>query len=118
MVDCILYHNPRWGKSREAVSLLNENNINYDLVEYLKNPLSVKEAMSLSNKLGLAPMEFVRKSEKDFKENNLGKIITDNKKMAKSISKFPKIMERPIFVKGQQAIIGRPPENILKLINK
>ena len=100
------------------MSLLNENNINYDLVEYLKNPLSVKEVMSLSNKLGLAPMEFVRKSEKDFKENNLGKIITDNKKMAKSISKFPKIMERPIFVKGQHAIIGRPPENILKLINK
>ena len=118
MVDCILYHNPRWGKSREAVSLLNENNINYDLVEYLKNPLSVTEVMSLSNKLGLAPSEFVRKSEKDFKENNLGEIITDNKKMAKSISKFPKIMERPIFVKGQQAIIGRPPENILKLINK
>ena len=118
MVDCILYHNPRWGKSREAVSLLNENNINYDLVEYLKNPLSVTEVMSLSNKLGLAPCEFVRKSEKDFKENNLGEIITDNKKMAKSISKFPKIMERPIFVKGQQAIVGRPPENILKLINK
>ena len=100
------------------MSLLNENNINYDLVEYLKNPLSVTEVMSLSNKLGLAPGEFVRKSEKDFKENNLGEIITDNKKMATSISKFPKIMERPIFVKGQQAIIGRPPENILKLINK
>ena len=48
------------------MSLLNENNINYDLVEYLKNPLSVTEVMSLSNKLGLAPSEFVRKSEKDF----------------------------------------------------
>ena len=74
--------------------------------------------MSLSNKLGLAPGEFVRKSEKDFIENNLGEIINDNKKMATSISKFPIIMERPIFVKGRQAIIGRPPENILKLINK
>ena len=118
MVECLLYHNPRWGKSREAVSLLNENNINYYLIEYLKNPLSVTEVMSLSNKLGLAPGEFVRKSEKDFIENNLGEIINDNKKMATSISKFPIIMERPIFVKGRQAIIGRPPENILKLINK
>ena len=98
--------------------LLSENNIKYTLVEYLKNPLSVTEVMSLSNKLGLNPGEFVRKSEKDFKENNIGKIITDNKKMAISISKFPKIMERPILVKGQQAVIGRPPENILKLFNK
>ena len=65
MSDYILYHNPRWGKSREAVSLLNENNINYVLVEYLKNPLSVTEVMSLSSKLGLAPGEFVRKSEKE-----------------------------------------------------
>ena len=98
--------------------LLSENNIKYTLVEYLKNPLSVTEVMSLSNKLGLNPGEFVRKSEKDFKENNIGKIITDNKKMAISISKFPKIMERPILVKGQQPVIGRPPENILKLFNK
>ena len=118
MVECILYHNPSWGKSREAVSLLNENNINYDLVEYLKNPLSVTEVMSLSNKLGLAPSEFVRKSEKDFKENNLGEIIKDNKKMATSISKFPKIMERPILVKGNKAVLGRPLENILKLVKE
>ena len=98
------------------MSLLNENNINYDLVEYLKNPLSVREIMSLSNKLGLNPGEFVRKSEKDFKDNNLVKIITDNDKMAISMSKFPKIMERPILVKGNKAVIGRPPENILKLV--
>ena len=118
MVDCILYHNPRWGKSREAVSLLNENNINYDLVEYLKNPLSVREVMSLSKKLGLDPGEFVRKSENDFKENHLDKIITDNDKMAISMSKFPKIMERPILVKGNKAVIGRPLENILKLVKE
>ena len=118
MVDCILYHNPRWGKSREAVSLLNENNINYDLVEYLKNPLSATEIMSLSNKLGLNPGEFVRKSEKDFKDNNLNKIITNNDKMAIFMSKFPKIMERPILVKGNKAVIGRPLENILKLVKE
>ena len=118
MVDCILYHNPRWGKSREAVSLLNEYNINYIIIEYLKNPLSVKEVLSLSNRLGLDPGEFVRKSENDFKENNLDKIITDKNKMAIFISKFPKIMERPILVKGDKAVLGRPPENILKLVRE
>ncbi len=118
MVDCILYHNPRWGKSREAVSLLNENNINYIIIEYLKNPLSVKEVLSLSNRLGLDPGEFVRKSENDFKENNLDKIITDKNKMAIFISKFPKIMERPILVKGDKAVLARPPEKILKLVIK
>ena len=113
-----LYHNPRWGKSREAVLLLGEYKINYTLVEYLKNPLDVDDVLLLSKKLGLAPGEFVRKNEKDFKENNLDTIIHDHNKIAISISKFPKIMERPILVKGEKAVIGRPPKNILKLIKK
>ena len=100
------------------MSLLNENNINYIIIEYLKNPLSVKEVLSLSNRLGLDPGEFVRKSENDFKEINLDKIITDKNKMAIFISKFPKIMERPILVKGDKAVLGRPPENILKLVRE
>ena len=118
MSKYILYHNPRWGKSRGAVSLLNEKKINYTLVEYLKNPLDVEDVLLLSKKLGLAPGEFVRKNEKDFKENNLDAIIHDHNKMAVSISKFPKIMERPILVKGDKAVIGRPPENILKLVKE
>ena len=118
MSEYILYHNTRWGKSRGAVSLLNEIKINYTLVEYLNNPLYVEGVFLLSKKLGLAPGEFVRKNEKEFKENNLDRIIHDHNKMAVSISKFPKIMERPILVKGKKAMIGRPPENILKLVKE
>ena len=98
--------------------LLDKNNIQYAVVEYLKNPLSLQEVLSLSKKLGLDAGEFVRKNEKDFKENNLDTMIHDHNKMAVSISKFPKIMERPIFVKGEKAVIGRPPENILKLVKE
>ena len=116
MSSNILYHNPRWGKSRGAVALLKDNGIKYTLVEYLKDPPSVKEIMSLSKKLGLAPGEFVRRSEKEFIENNLESIMHDHKKMASFISKFPKILERPIFISNDKAIIARPPENILKLI--
>tara|TARA_S200000501_G_scaffold368625_1_gene406763 strand:- start:987 stop:1289 length:303 start_codon:yes stop_codon:yes gene_type:complete len=100
------------------VSLLNENKIHYTVIEYLKNPLSFNDVLLLSKKLSLDPREFVRKNEKDFKENNLELMIEDKNKMAQSISKFPKIMERPILVKGDKAIIGRPPENILKLVQK
>ena len=88
------------------------------MVEYLKNPLDVEGVLLLSKKLSLDPGEFVRKNEKDFKENNLDAVIHDNNKMAVSISKFPKIMERPILVKGEKAVIGRPPENILKLVKE
>lgn len=76
------------------------------------------DVLLLSKKLGMDPGEFVRKNEKDFKENKLEKMIYDNNKMAESISKFPKIMERPILVKGDKAVIGRPPENILELLKK
>ena len=100
------------------MSLLDKNEILYTVIEYLKNPLSLEEVLSLSKKLGLAPGEFVRKNEKDFKENNLETMIHDRNKMAVSISKHPKIMERPILVKGDKAVIGRPPKNILKLVKE
>ena len=98
------------------MSLLNENNINYDLVEYLKDPPSVKEIMSLSKKLGLAPREFVRKSEKEFIENNLESIMHDHKKWLPPFLNSPKFWNVRYLLKMIKAIIGRPPENILKLI--
>ena len=73
------------------MSLLNENKINYTLVEYLKNPLDVDDVLLLSKKLGLNPGEFVRKNEKDFKENNLDAIIHDNNKMASLYLNFQRL---------------------------
>ena len=117
MSEFILYHNPRWGKSRGAVSLLNEHNVDYDLVEYLKNPLTKEQVLALAKKLGKQPGEFVRTKEADFKENNLSDLLDKPEAMAAAIAKFPKIMERPIFVAGEKAAIGRPLENILSLIS-
>jgi len=116
MPDLILYHNPRWSKSRGAVSLLKEHNLDFSIVEYLKTPLTPSEIISLSKKLGKAPGEFVRKNEADFKNNNLATKLNDDQIMAEAIAKFPKIMERPIVVKGDKAVIGRPPENVLSLL--
>ena len=117
MTKIILYHNPRWGKSRGAVSLLEESGVEFTKVEYLKNPLNRNEILSLSNKLGMAPSGIVRKNEASYKENNFGEILNDDEAMAVAIEKFPKIMERPIAVKGAKAVIGRPPENVLTLID-
>ena len=97
--------------------LLKEHNLDFSVVEYLKTPLTPSEIISLSKKLGKAPGEFVRKNETDFKNNNLGNQLDDDHKMAEAIAKFPKIMERPIAVKGDKAVIGRPPENVLSLLS-
>ncbi len=70
----------------------------------------------LSAKLGKDPDEFVRKGDKDFKENNLKNVLDDNEALFAAMAKFPKIMERPIVVKGEKAVLGRPPENVLELL--
>ena len=99
------------------MSLLEQNGVEFTKVEYLKNPLNRDEILSLSNKLGMAPSGFVRKNEASYKENNFGEILNDDQAMAEAMEKFPKMMERPIVVKGKKAIIGRPPENVLTLLD-
>ena len=99
------------------MSLLEESGVEFTKVEYLKNPLNRDEILSLSNKLGIAPSEFVRKNEASYKENNFREILNDDLAMAEAMEKFPKIMERPIAVKGTKAVIGRPPENVLTLLD-
>ena len=99
------------------MSLLEQSGVEFTKVEYLKNPLNRNEILSLSNKLGMAPSGFVRKNEASYKENNFGEILNDDQAMAEAMEKFPKMMERPIAVKGAKAVIGRPPENVLTLVD-
>ena len=99
------------------MSLLKESGVEFTKVEYLKNPLNRDEILSLSNKLGMAPSGFVRKNEASYKENNFGEILNDDQAMAAAMEKFPKMMERPIAVKDAKAVIGRPPENVLTLVD-
>ena len=100
------------------VALLKENDIVFKVVEYLKNPLDRDKILKLSKKLKKKPIEFIRKNDLDFKNNILDKDILNDNKMADLIVRFPKIMERPILVVGKNAIIGRPPENVLNLLNQ
>ena len=116
MKEFIIYHNPRCSKSRQALQLLREVGIEPTIVEYLKTSLEKDVLKNISQLLGLRPKDFVRKIEKDFKDNHLSESLEDDDKILEAMSLFPKIIERPIVVSGQEAVIGRPPENVQKLI--
>ena len=113
-----IYHNPRCSKSRQTLNLLRENGIEPEIVEYLKTPLQKKELQMISNAVGLKPASFIRKNENDYKENGIAEYLDDDEKVFQYIVKHPKIMERPIVVSNGIGVIGRPPSNVLGLINQ
>ena len=110
-----IYHNPRWGKSRDSVRILEENNVDFTVVEYLKSPLNKEDISTILSMLKIPATELIRKTEKEYKENNISSIKED-RKLIEMIIKFPKLMQRPIIISGKKAVIGRPPEKILEII--
>ncbi len=108
-----IYHNPRCSKSRQTLALIEDNNQEFTVVEYLKTPLSEGEIKNLLNLLTVTPIEMMRIKEAEFKEQNLKG--ADDDILISAMAKTPKLIERPIVVKGNKAIIGRPPENVLSL---
>ena len=110
-----IYHNPRCSKSRQTLALLQENGVEPDVVLYLYNILTASELRSLLAKLGISAMQLVRKGEAVWKEKYKGKELSDDQ-IIEAMIIYPKLIERPIVVKGQSAVLGRPPENVLELI--
>ena len=113
---CItIYHNTMWGKSRKTLQLLRDNGHEPNVIEYLKNPPNEKELRKICKILDLTPLDLIRKTEKEYEELNISNYGT-GKDIIEEIVRHPKLMERPIVIKGENGIIGRPPENVLKLI--
>ena len=112
-----IYHNPRWGKSRKSVKILNENKYEYKIIEYLKSPISIQDLMNLGAKLNLRPKDFIRRSEKIFKELELIQHIENDDYLYDAMSEYPILIERPIVISKNKAIIARPPEKILEFIS-
>ena len=113
-----IYHNPRCSKSRQTLSLLRENGIEPQVVEYLKTPLQKKELQMISNAVGLRPASFIRKNENEYKENGIAEYLDNDEKVFQYIVKYPKIMERPIVVSNGKGVIGLPPSNVPGLISQ
>jgi arsenate reductase len=110
-----IFHNPRCGKSRSALKLLEEKGESVEIVEYLKTNPSKKELIKIIDMLGIAPFELIRKGESIFKEQYKGKQLTDEEWIDAMI-KNPILIERPIVIKDGKAAIGRPPEQVLDIL--
>ena len=110
-----IYHNPRCRKSREGIKYLESKKINFEVIDYIKNNLSSEQIKNILKKLQLKPIELVRKNEAIWKEKYKGKDFTDEQ-LIKIMSNEPKLIERPIIVSEKLAVIGRPAENIDKLL--
>ncbi len=109
-----IYHNPRCSKSRQTLTLIEEANKDVNIVEYLKTPLNETEIRSLLSLLSVEPINMMRTKEAEFKEQQLNG--ADNDTLIAAMVNTPKLIERPIVTTNKQAIIGRPPENVLALL--
>lgn len=110
-----IYHNSRCSKSRQALQILRDNNIEPEIIEYMKNPLTDTEIRELLEILNKKPIEICRTKEKKFKELGLTKNSSDEELIA-AMSKEPRLIERAIIIKDdKKGVLGRPPENVEEL---
>ncbi|GAB3463178.1 arsenate reductase (glutaredoxin) [Azotobacter salinestris] len=116
MTDLTLYHNPRCSKSRGALELLEARGLQPKLVRYLETPPSAAELGALLGKLGIPARQLLRIGEEEYKTLNLADPALDEAQLIAAMAAHPRLIERPILVAGDRAVIGRPPEKILELL--
>ncbi|MFZ4968143.1 arsenate reductase (glutaredoxin) [Pseudomonas gingeri] len=116
MTDLTLYHNPRCSKSRGALELLEARGLAPTVVRYLETPLDAAQLRALLDKLGLSARQLLRSGEDEYKSLNLADDQLGEAQLIAAIVAHPKLMERPILVAGDKAIIGRPPEKVLEIL--
>lgn len=110
-----IYHNPRCKKSREGLAILEESSNEFEVIKYLDNIPSKEELTSLLEKLDMSPIDLVRTQEKIWKENFKGKSLSDSE-VIDALHTYPKLIERPIVINGNKAVVGRPPEHIKRIL--
>ena len=110
-----IFHNPKCTKSRATLALLQERGVEPRVVEYLKTPPTAAELKSIVAKLGIKPEQLMRKGEDVYKTSYAGKTLSDAQ-WIEAMVKHPILIERPIVVSGERAVIGRPPENVEALL--
>lgn len=116
MSEYQIYHNPRCSKSRNTLALLRENGIEPELVSYLENPPDQATLKALLVKLGMSAAQLVRRGESAYKACELDAGSSEEALLA-AMTEHPQLIERPIVVRGDRAVLGRPPENVLGLID-
>ena len=112
----VIYHNPHCSKSRQALQLLTGQGVAPQVVEYLKTPPNHAELAQLLTLLGLEPQQLMRTKEPEYRELGLDNPALSRAVLIDAMVRHPRLIERPIVVNGSRATVGRPPENILKIL--
>ena len=112
----LLYHNPRCSKSRAALALLQERDADFEVVRYLDTPPDEATLRDLLDKLGMTPLELMRRSESTYRELGLKGADVSDEDRIRAMAAHPILIERPIFIAGARAVVGRPPERVLELL--
>ena len=116
MSEYQIYHNPRCSKSRQTLALLQEKGIEPEVILYLQNSPSVDDLKAVIAKLGVTVRDIIRTGEDAYKEQQLKNPDLSDDELLAAMVASPKLIQRPIVIKGDRAVVGRPPENVLDLI--
>lgn len=111
-----IYHNPRCGKSRDTLKLLQAKGIVPEIIEYLKTPPSTKELADILKKLGIPVRDLIRKKEPEYLQNKLDNLNLSEDELITILVNNPKLIERPIVLANDKAAIGRPPEAVESIL--
>ena len=116
MSEALFYHNSKCSKSRKALEIIDAHNINTKIILYLKDKITKSMLNEILDLSGLSIRDIIRSNEKEYRENNLDNLNLTKDELLDFILKHPKLLQRPVFVFNNKAIIGRPPEDVLKII--
>ena len=116
MKDLTIYHNPRCSKSRKTLALLTDRGIEPTIILYLEDTPDQNELKGLLKKLGISARQLLRKGEEAYKQHGLANQDLSDEQIIQAMVESPKLIERPIVVSGDRAVLGRPPENVLEMI--
>ena len=111
-----IYHNPRCSKSRETLKLVEEQGVELEVIEYLKQPPTAAELQAILTKLSLKPRQLMRTKEAEYKENGLDDPSLSDAELIEAMIRIPKLIERPIVLANDKAAVGRPPESVLAIL--
>ena len=111
-----IYHNARCRKSREALKLIQQRGLNPYIIQYLNTPPNKKELKNILDILNYKPIELIRTNEEIWKTHFKNKVLSEND-IINAMIDYPKLIERPIIINKNTAVVGRPPENVLKILS-
>lgn len=112
----VIYHNPRCSKSRETLQILQDNNVEPEIIEYLEQPPTAAELAAIITRLGIGARDLLRTTEKIYRDAGLDDSSLTEDEIIEAICEHPALLQRPIVVAGDKAIIGRPPARVLEII--